>query len=102
MKTLNDVLVGKIIDWTLACDSGVSRSSGHGEIVAALDPPRILVRKSVLPGDPEPTYMHVLSIDEPGLRFFDTEDEYGTWLASMLNDPEPVVSLVGKLNRPKP
>ena len=46
--------------------------------------------------------MHVLSIDEPGLRFFDTEDEYGTWLASMLNDPEPVVSLAGKLNRPKP
>jgi hypothetical protein len=34
--------------------------------------------------------MLVLGVEEPELAFFDTEDQYDAWLASMLNDVDSV------------
>jgi hypothetical protein len=36
--------------------------------------------------------MLVLAFDEPGLAFFDTQDEHDTWLESILKDAAPVVT----------
>ena len=85
---INDVLVGKIVAWPNSDET--DRLAGHGEIVAALESPFLLVRKRSSRGDPEPSYMLVLGIDEPELAFFDTQDEHDTWLVSTLNDPNPV------------
>jgi hypothetical protein len=86
--TVNDVLVGKIVTWPNSDEMG--RDTGQGEIVAALESPFLLVRKLPSRGDPEPSYMLVLGFDEPGLVFFDTRDEYDTWLTLILNEPDPV------------
>jgi hypothetical protein len=93
--TVNDVLVGKIIAWPNSEEMG--RDTGHGEIVAALESPFLLVRKR--PSRDDPGYMLALGFDEPGLVFFDTQDEHDTWLASILNDAAPVVTR--RRSRPK-
>jgi hypothetical protein len=95
---INDVLVGKIVAWPNSDE--MDRLAGHGEIVAALESPFLLVRKRSSRGDPEPSYMLVLGVDEPELAFFDTQDEHDTWLVSALNDPGPVATRARKRNRP--
>ena len=86
--TVNDVLVGKIVAWPNSEEMG--RDTGHGEIVAALETPFLLVR--MRPSHDDPDHMLVLGFDEPDLAFFDTQDQHNTWLASILNDEAPVVT----------
>jgi len=96
---MNDVLVGKIVAWPNSDE--MDRLAGHGEIVAALESPFLLVRKRPSHGDAEPSYMLVLGVDEPELVFFDTEDRHDAWLASMLNDVDPGLTRARRRNRPK-
>jgi hypothetical protein len=97
--TINDVLVGKIVAWPNSDEMG--RDTGHGEVVTALDSPFLLVRKRSSPSDPEPNHMLVLGFDEPGLAFFDTQDEHDSWLASIMSDADLVVPRARKRTRPK-
>jgi hypothetical protein len=100
----NAVLVGKIVNWPnlMESDDGPPRSGGHGPVIAALEGLCLLVQKPARSGDPEPPYMHVLVIDEPGLVFFDSEADHDKWYAAiMMNEGAPVVRLAGRSPPPK-
>jgi hypothetical protein len=61
----------------------------------------LLVQKPARSGDPEPPYMHILVIDEPGLVFFDSEADHDKWYAAIMNEGAPVVRLAGRSPPPK-
>lgn len=91
----NAILVGKVVTWPNKDPDGAPpRGAGHGEVIATLEGMYILVRKPARRGDPEPPYLHVLHIDDPGLTFFDTEAEHDAWFAWVMEDDDrPIVAL---------
>ena len=76
----------------------VERRTAAADTVATR---RLAWTTSKVVGNPEPPHMLVVGFDEPGLAFFDTQDEHDTWLASILNEPSPVIPRARKTNRPK-
>ena len=76
-----------------------ARIAGHGEVINVLEAPFLLVQVNYpsepnqfdLSDDavPEPKHMLVLSLNEKGLRFFNSYDEHETWMAYIeSSDPE--------------
>lgn len=95
-QSRNAVLLGKIVSWPNEGDGEDSapQFAGRGEIAALLDGPFLLVRHIPRGGDPEPPHMMILSMCDPGLKFYNTLAQEEAWYAWICNDPEPIATLV--------